>query len=349
MSKTLLLIIGAIVALVVGVGAAVIIINNQAQKQAPTPTPSAQVQVPLKITVTPQTTSFTASVSASLDVFLNTNGVKIDGFQFIANLDGNASPVVTDSDPNTTGVQITPAQVSGLNPVTNSVVTQGTAQVIRYAMITQNAGQPFTTGAPVKVATITFIPGSSGTVKLDFNTQNTRANKTGTTEDTLITAASQTFTVSSAVAGAAPVVASPSAAITTTTTKTTVSKTTTAIACDAACLNDNDCTSGLSCINNACRNPVCSDNTTCLCPGVATTTTSPTPKPRVTATLDSSLSGATPSATPKTVITSKPKTATIAALPKSLPKSGGVADTILLIAAGLSCMVLAAFFMLRTL
>src|SRR5260221_695732 len=130
----------------------------------------------------------------------NTNGVKIDGFQFIANLDGTASPVVTDGDPVTAGVQIATTTVAGLSTVTNSVVPQGTAQVIRYAMITQSASAPFSSTSPTKIATITFTPGTTGTVTLDFNTQNTRANKTGSTEDTLITAASVSYTVGPAVA-----------------------------------------------------------------------------------------------------------------------------------------------------
>src|SRR5260221_695729 len=84
----------------------------------------------------------------------NTNGVKIDGFQFIANLDGTASPVVTDGDPVTAGVQIATTTVAGLSSVTNSVVPQGTAQVIRYAMITQSASAPFSSTTPTKIATI---------------------------------------------------------------------------------------------------------------------------------------------------------------------------------------------------
>ncbi len=342
MNRTLLLIIGVIVALVVGVGAIVVVTTS---RPAPTPIPTAtpQVQAPLTISVTPSSTTLTASASASFDVLLNTNGVKIDGFQFIANLEG-ADVAVTDGDPVTEGVQITPVAVTGMNPVTNSVVAQGVTQVIRYAMITQSAGQPFSSSTATKVATVNFVPAATGTIRLDFNSQNTRANKTGTTQDTLITAASQTFTVGPALA------ATPAAAAAAATT-------TSVLSCDAACLTDNDCSIGLSCISNSCRAPACPNSSICSCTatgsaalavaatpkptpviGGATATTSATPKPTVTPKA---------TATPKTTAT--PKVASIAALPSALPESGSVETTIFLIIAGLLCMGLAAVLMLGAL
>lgn len=340
MNKTLLLIIGVVIAVVVGVGAIVVI----SQRAQPTPTPvqtaTPQAEAPLRITITPPSGPISASASASFDVLLNTNGVKIDGFQFIANLDGDGV-VVSDSDPVATGVQITPASVTGMNPVTNSVVGQGTAQVIRYAMITQNAGQPFSSSTPVKVATVSFIPGAVGTIKLEFNTQNTRANKTGTTEDTLITAVSQTFTVGPAIAAVTPATSSASTA--------RVTAPSTAVACDAACLTDNDCSLGLSCISNSCRNPTNPTSLTCAAAGASTATTSATPVPSPTAAAIAQTTTSTASATPRPTATATPRVATIAALPSELPESGSVENTIYLVVAGLACIGLAAFFMLRTL
>lgn len=324
MNRTLILVIGIIIALVVGVGAFFFISSRPTP--SPTPTVSPQVQAQLRITVTPSAVALTASQSASFDVFLNTNGVKVDGFQFIANLDG-ANVTVVDNDPVASGTQIKPAEVTGLNPVTNSVVAQGTAQVIRFAMITQSAAQPFFSSGPIKVATVNFVPGTPGTIKLDFNIQNTRANKTGTTDETLITAASQTFTVNPALA------ATPSAS-------PLAQAQTTPIACDAACLTDNDCSVGLSCVNNSCRAPACPSSSTCSCTGGFVATGSATP----TATPKPATASATPTSTPKPTAT-----ASIAALPSSLPQSGSIENTFILIVSGLSLMVLAAIFMLRTL
>src|SRR5258708_15099416 len=164
MNKRLLLIIGGLVALAV-VGVVVfLVIRGQSQPEAPVPTIVPQTQAPLKITVSSTPGILNASSSANLDIFLNTNGTKIDGFQFIATLDGDGHPVVTDADPGTPAVQIQSAAVTGMNTVTNSVATEGTAQVIRYAMITQTASQPFSSSTPIKVATITFVPGAPGSV-----------------------------------------------------------------------------------------------------------------------------------------------------------------------------------------
>ena len=371
MNKRVLLIIGGVVAAIIGIVVVVALINSRNQAavvEAPTPVP--QSTEPLAFTTTLTPTTLSASGSATLDIFLNTHGTKIDGFQFIATLDGDSQPIVSDADTATPAVQIQSGAVTGMNPVTNSVVPQGGAQVIRYAMITQNASQPFTSSSPVKVASVIFVPSVNGTVKLDFNAQNTRANKTGSTDDTLITTQPLSLTVSPSLSLAAsptPIIgavptASPSGK-TTTTKSTTVAKSTTVIACDAACLTDNDCSSGLSCINNACRNPACSSETTCSCTGAAVTTTeSPTPTPRPTATprptvtprptatpvLIAGSSTATPSPT-LIAVAKKTSTATIAALPKDLPVSGGVEDTILLLIAGVSCMAIGAFYMLRML
>lgn len=364
MNKRLILIIGGVAAVIVAIVAVFFILGNRSQ--APTtvaPTPQPISQEPLTFTTTVSPAALSASSSATINIFLNTHGTKIDGFQFIATLDGDGAPIITDADPSTPAIQIQSGTVTGMNTVTNSVVPQGGAQVIRYAMITQNASQPFTSSSPVQVATVTFIPSSAGSVKLDFNAQNTRANKTGTTDDTLIITTPQTMTVSSAV-GSVPTptplaaLSTASTSASTTSKTTTVAKTSTVIACDAACLTDNDCSSGLSCINNACRNPACSTETTCSCTGAAVTSTSPTPTPIPTATPKATATPK-PTATPKTlaaasssstsVVVATPTPAAIAALPKDLPVSGGVQDTILLVVTGVSFMALGAFFMLRML
>jgi hypothetical protein len=340
-----------------------------------TPLPQTKTTVPAKISLTTQPSSqaFVASESGTLDLLINTNGVKVDGFQFIATLNGSASPVVSDGDTGTAGVQIEPSVAAGLSVVTNSVITQNGDQVVRYAMITQDPSQSFSSSTPLKVATIRFTTGQAGVIKIEFNTQNTRANRTGSTEETLITATSQTYTVSAATGTtiAQSTTSTPSAAVAITTPPPATSSSTkvssaTALSCNNACLNDNDCASGLSCINNACANAACPGSATCSCTGTQTlAAASATATPRATSALlatatprptstplaqfaATSVSTSSATSTASATITPRPSaTATIAALPATLPASGSVENTIMLIASGIMCITVAAFFMLR--
>lgn len=337
----ILVIVGIV--LVVLVGGIVFFASRQVPSNpVPTPTPIVKTQEPPVLTVEPTSTTLVASQSATFDLFLNTHGIQIDGFQFIATLDGSAIPTITDSDALTAGTQIAAASVSGLNPVTNSVVPQDSAQIIRFAMITTSATDPFSSTTPVKIASVTFMSSNPGALSLTFNLPNTRANKNGSTEETLIKASDEKFTVSQMVASASPIASASSSQVA---KSATTGSSATAIACDSACLNDNDCSLGLSCINNACRNPACTASLTCQCApgstatasGAKTTSVSLTPTPRPTVT-------PRPTATPTAVASSS---TTIAALPDELPQSGSMENTIILIMSGLACITLAGFLMIK--
>jgi hypothetical protein len=52
------------------------------------------------------------------------------------------------------------------------------------------------------------------------------------------------------------------------------------VGCNNYCTENANCTSGLICSENACRNPSCTEQTSCSCPGVTATPT-PTPTPLV--------------------------------------------------------------------
>ncbi|PWU23999.1 hypothetical protein C5B42_01090 [Candidatus Cerribacteria bacterium 'Amazon FNV 2010 28 9'] len=376
--KKILLIALAIVVIIVAIGGVVFFVTQQN-----TPPPSSTTGVvpatpspaSLTLTVQPSSPTIAASSSASLDVFLNTGGVAIDGFQFIATLNGSSSPTVTDTDPATTGIQIEPSTGVALTPVTNSVVNQNGDQVIRYAMITQDASQSFSNTAPTKVATIHFTTATNGTAQISFDTQNTRANRTGSTQETLIAGATQSFTITSAIAtspiasssGTLATAPSPSPALIAKAASSSVNTKpnptpTLAPSCNAACLSSSDCSSGLSCINNACVNVACPGSASCTCTATPTPKATATPKPTTTPTplalaqttrngqfSDTSINTIASSSASDIAagaVTTQPKVASIAALPASLPVTGGIEDTFMLLLSGVACVTVAGVLML---
>lgn len=381
MNKKLLIGIIVGVALLGGIGVSIMLLarRNNPAEVAQGPAPTSQPAANLTLTSQASSTNFTASGSASIDLFLNTGSTNIDGFQFIATLNGDSTPTISDSDSGTPGIQIEPAPAAGLTVVTNSVISQNGDQIVRYAMITQNPSQPFVSDTPTKIATIHFTTAAAGSLKLEFSPQNTRANRTGSSEETFLTTTAQNYMVASAAPASEPIAASdsaslaaasaalqltpaPTASAAATKTSTTSAKLasaalkatpTPAPGCSMACLADTDCSGGLACIGNSCVNPSCPNSPSCSC----TTTASPTPTPKTKA-------AATPkaSATPKPTATAAPvpqvagattdpdisaPTSTIAALPKTLPQTGAVEDTILLLTSGTLCIVAAGYFMLR--
>lgn len=101
--------------------------------------------------------------------------------------------------------------------------------------------------------------------------------------------------------------------------------------CNSSCNVDNDCTSGLICLNNVCRNPSCGDQSNCAClTPTATPTVTPTPTPSPTPT-PTSPPAPLPTPTPTPTITPTPTpTPQLAVVttqqpttkPVSIPKTG---------------------------
>lgn len=305
--KKLALIIGGIVALLVVVGIVIAVLSNanNSSNQTAAPSSSTAPTQPIVLSIKSSATSLVASQSATLDLYLNTNGAKLDGFQFIASVEGSSTPIITDSDLAKDGIQITAVEGADLSLVNNSVTPQNNAQIVRFSMISKVPSAPFSSTTPVKIASIVITPTAAGTLKLDFNGPNTRANLVGSDEGTLITTNVQAYTVSP---GDLTAFATPATATTSgTSIKTTPLPSPTAIA--------------LKTTTTATASPSATPKTT----------------PKATA-----IAQTLATSTPIALATARPASASPSALPKVLPQSGGVSDTIFLIVTGVGFLFLAA-------
>lgn len=358
MDKRVLIAIIVVIVLALCGGGAFLFFQSQQQAVVPVSTPAPVVkQQTAQPTLSVQgPTSLVASQSATLDIYVDTKGVKVDGFQFIATLEGTATPVVQDADPNATGVQISAEVIPELTIATNSVVDQSGKQVIRFAMITAAGTSGYATSTPVKVASIPVIPGAEGTAMISFNPQNSRASKSTGGEDALFTTSDKTFTVA-ATSTSDPLALAPTTTASTSSTiasapTTTTNTSTQNPSCRLSCATDNDCAAGLACEFGLCVNPACSSSQTCSCttPNL-TAQTAPTPYVPPTASsstsaliaqgTSNSTSSATTTTTTSALVTPTPK-ATVKASTMSatltqsdpLPVSGSIENTLLLLGAG---------------
>ncbi|HSW89856.1 MAG TPA: hypothetical protein VLH19_03200 [Patescibacteria group bacterium] len=279
-NKTLAIVLIVVVLAAVAGGVLVFLRNQTPPEAVPTPTPAAQAPTP-SLTLQPSTTAMTASQSASIDVFLNTNGAKINGFQFILTISGSANTDVTDADPAATGIQIQAPDQPSLSVATNNVTDQSGKKVIRYAMVTTDPTKAFPISGNIQVARILLTPNNAGSLIAEFSAQNTRANLVSNNDEIAVNSKDTTL----AVAAGTPLLANSGA------TSTPV--------------------------------PTASSSAT-RAPAVTTPTASASATPRATATPPLASSGATPKATPRVV----------AASSSALPVTGGLEDTLLLVAGG---------------
>ncbi|HWA52239.1 MAG TPA: hypothetical protein VG895_04245 [Patescibacteria group bacterium] len=119
-----------------------------------------------------------------------------------------------------------------------------------------------------------------------------------------------TFTIATPTPTAS---ASPTPTVSPTPTPTPVPQ------CGTTCSTNSDCISGMACSGGVCRNPSCTDSTSCVCQ-----TASPTPSP-----------------TPTSTATATPFIATASPTPApQLPNSGTVEPTIIGIGAGAVLLVI---------
>lgn len=296
--------------LVLGTGVAVFLINRQNTPSSETVAEATPTTTPPTLTVQSSSSSLTASQSGTLDVYLNTFGQSINGFQFIATLDGTSLPKVTDTDSVSSGVQVEAVSIPNLSVSTNSVIDQDGKQVIRFAMVTQSASEAYQTSTPVKVATVSVVPGKAGTLSLTFNTQNTRASTEGGQQDTLLSTADSSYIVS------APLQTNTIAAMDDTTEASALSPVATSSAiADAS-------------VSNATTNGELGSGPT------PTIKPSPTAKPQLigaSSSTSSSTLTTTATSTSSAKATATPS-ATVA--PQVLPVSGSTENTILLLLTG---------------
>ncbi len=299
MDKRILLIIVLVIVIVSGIGAAFFLINRQQVSTAPTlsespaitpvTTPSTFTGVQATLS-TSAITPITTAAGGSIDVFLNTNGTEIDGFQFIATVTGNALATITDADTTADGVQIDVQSGAGFVASTNTVTTTDTEQTIRLGMTFDDTSAHFVSTTPTKVASIPLLAGSSGTITLTFDAQNSRIRLLSG-QDIAMQVSSQTFPVSDALASSTTTQAVSTAAATlaSTTQAATPTPSPTPLAstspfCLATCFSDNDCAAGYVCEADRCVNPACPTSQTCSCSVTqAAATIRPTATPKITA------------------------------------------------------------------
>lgn len=347
MDKRVIIILVLVIALVAGVGAAILILTRQSTPPiSTTPTPqtsSAPQSASVPAISTRSETTLQAGLPSSIAVLLDTKGVRVDGFQFIATIDGTSLPAVIDADNSQEGVQIAPAALPGFSVSTNSVTEQDGKYVVRFAMVlSDTTSQGYTTQGPESVATITVTPGTAGTISMAFNQQNARARLNESGDDVVMASTDGAFVASAQTSGgvaAAPATSSAkvtAAASTAPFATTPAAQTTTSSSpspfCLATCFSDSDCAAGFVCETDRCVNPSCPTSQTCSCSGTTTAQASATPRATPVPTPVVAVSTATPRSTP-VVPASVAPTATDSAEP--LPKSGNTAYTILTIGAGL--------------
>jgi hypothetical protein len=334
MDKRVIIILVLVIVIVAGVGGALLLMNRTPTAPVATPFPSAtpvstQIQPAL---TTQMSTPLTASGSGTIDVYIDTKSVKIDGFQFIATLGGTALPTISDADSATEGVQITAETIPDLSTSTNTVTEQDGAFVIRYAMVASDSTIGYSTDSPTRVASIPVLAGSGGTVSVTFNQQNSRARLLSGGEDALITTTDGSFPVTSESVATNPI-SSPSSSLVAQTQVTatpvpTSSAATTTPFCLASCFSDGDCAAGLVCETDRCVNPACPTSATCGCgANQATQTVTTTHVPTIAST-------PVPVATeiPADVVPTAPASGSAAT---DLPASGSTEYTLLAIGAGL--------------
>ncbi|MEP7166741.1 MAG: hypothetical protein ABI758_02050 [Candidatus Woesebacteria bacterium] len=335
MDKRIIIVLVLVIVIVAGVGGAMLLLNRTPATPVATPFPSATpaVSAQTQPTLTTQISSpLTASGSATIDVYLDTKATKIDGFQFIATLNGTALPTISDADSGTEGTQISPENIPELTTSTNNVTEQDGAFVIRFAMVSSDSTLGYSNTSPTKVASIPVLAGSGGNVTLTFNQQNSRARLLSGGEDTLVTTTDGTFPVASSGSSSTQTSVSTASssllaqtAVTTTPAPTTAATATTSPFCLASCFSDGDCAAGLACETDRCVNPACPTSQTCGCGANQTAqTVTTTPVPTVVAS-----AAATP-----IVATSAP-IAEASSSAQDLPTSGSVEYTLLAIGAGL--------------
>ncbi len=338
MDKRVILILVIVIVIVAGVGGALFFLNRSATPVAtPTPVVSATPAVSSQTAPALTASSFTPLVAgepSTVDIYIDTKSVSVDGFQFIATLAGNSLPTVPDADTATDGIQIQAAAVPELSVSTNSVTAQDGTFVIRFAMIAADGTVGFSTTSPTKIASIPVSTGTAGKVTLTFNQQNSRVRLTTGGDDALMSVTDASLTVTATTASgasgsgivtASPVMSTP--ALTTTTAATT---TTTSPFCLATCFTDSDCAAGFVCETDRCVNPACPTSQTCGCGA----TSGATP---VLTTQASSTPVSTPfvSVTPTPMITPVPTIIAMASSSAELPASGSFEYTLLTLGAGL--------------
>lgn len=315
-------IILSIIAILIVIAVAAIVLITRSQPQVsltPTSTPSATPGQNVTISLQPESNILIASQSALFDVFLNTNGTHIDSFQFIITLDGTSKPHVLNSGTaKSSGNQILAQTIPGLSTVTNSSIEQAGKSTIRFAMITENSKQPYSTSNLTKIATILVNSEQAGTLQFNFDSQNTLATITGTSQDTPLVSTGFSGTVSPSIAPTVSPFATPAPATSSAkTTKTQTSKTlalstpTPIPTTQPSIASSLDPTNGL-------------DQTSASSSATPTPLPTTTPLPAI----------ASPSATLVPVLSSSATSATNSALPSELPKTGGISDSIALLLSG---------------
>ncbi len=340
MNSKVLIILILVVAIVAGVGIAILLLTRQAAP-APIPTPLATpvVQIQTKPELSAMTPSSTLSVGekTTIDIYLDTKSSQINGFQFIANIDGTAFPAVLDADDASDGMQIEHAQIPELSVSTNSVIQQDGRYVVRYAMVTSDEASGFSSTSPVKVASIPVTPGTAGSIQVTFNAQNSRARVGAGSDEVMLAVADTTYTVTDPMAGTSSA-ASGSATTTTDPLLTAASFSATPVPsatpssgvvaqyCLASCITDSDCAVGLTCEADHCVNPACATSQTCSCSQTAQATLAPTATPRTIA----AVSTPVPTIAPVEDTTQLASTSA-----EDLPTAGTIEQTFLAIGSGL--------------
>lgn len=266
-TKVIVSIIAFFIALAILGGGTVYLLTRGTPKEVvntPLTTPTVQTSVQPVLSAQAILDSFAVGQAGAIDVFIDTKGEKVDGFQFIATLTGSALPTVKDANEAIDGVQIHTQEVAQLTVTTNSVVDQDGSKVIRFAMITQAGVENFSTSVPTKVATIYVTPKQSGSLSLMFNTQNSRASVVGG-QDVLLATTNESYSVSEPLTQAASGSSKLATLVSKPQTGAVLAATTTYPTCQTTCVTDNDCDSGLSCQSGVCVNPSCSSSTSCTC------------------------------------------------------------------------------------
>ncbi len=336
MDKRIILILVIVIVVIAGVGGALFFLTKQpttivTPTVAPVATPVSGAQAGGTTLTASSQAPLTAGQPGSIDVYIDTKGVKVDGFQFIATLAGSSLPTVPDSDSATDGIQIQPAILSSLAVSTNSVTSQDGTFIIRYAMIAQDSVAGFSTDSPTKIASIPVSTGTGGKVTLAFNQQNSRVRLTSGGDDALMGVTDASVDVIASTATNAS--GSGSLASTATSSATTTTSAATSQFCLASCFTDSDCAAGFVCETDRCVNPACPTSQTCGCGATAGATPVATTRPVSIAT-PIAVAAPTPLMTP---VATPVEDSTIVKASSSgqLPSSGSFEYTLLTLGAGL--------------
>lgn len=149
--------------------------------------------------LSPASMSFLPGSEQMIDIVVNTNGAFVDGFQIFAD--------ITGSVPN--DIRFTPAEITGLNPVVSTIdpITGGVQ--LKFASITTNPSQSFTSvGEDVVLGTFHFTAPSSGTMNIMFNNNLTTSTSHASAEDILAPVSNEMYSF------IGPTIILPSATIT---------------------------------------------------------------------------------------------------------------------------------------